>query len=172
MVQAPQNLALTQVYEPGSVFKLVTFSAALQDGIITPDEVFTVPNTLTIDGWVFHDAESHPTEQLSATQILAQSSNIGTIEIAEQLGEQRLAAQIAALGFGRPTGLDFPGESAGLVKSDPADVGGIGHRAPRPSARTTPSPPSRSSTWSTPSPPAGSSSRPDWCGPPSLPTGP
>ncbi len=120
VVQAPQNLALTQVYEPGSVFKLVTFSAALQDGIISPDEVFTVPNTLTIDGWVFHDAESHPTEVLTATQILAQSSNIGTIEIAQQLGEGRLAAQIATLGFGRATGLGFPAESAGLVKSDPA----------------------------------------------------
>ena len=120
VIQAPQNLALTQVYEPGSVFKLVTFSAALQDGIISPDEVFTVPNTLTIDGWVFHDAESHPTEKLTATQILAQSSNIGTIEIAQQLGEGRLAAQIATLGFGRGTGLGFPAESAGLVKSDPA----------------------------------------------------
>ncbi|MGA2520818.1 MAG: penicillin-binding protein 2, partial [Acidimicrobiales bacterium] len=118
--EAAQNLALTQVYEPGSVFKLVTFSAALQDGIITPDEVFTVPNSLTIDGWVFHDAESHPTEQLTATQILAQSSNIGTIEIARQLGEGRLAAQIATLGFGRPSGLDFPAESPGLVKSNPA----------------------------------------------------
>jgi cell division protein FtsI (penicillin-binding protein 3) len=119
-VQAPTNLALTQVYEPGSVFKLVTFSAALQDGIITPSQVFTVPNTLTIDGWVFHDAESHPTEQLSATQILAQSSNIGTIEIAQELGKDRLAAQIAALGYGKPTGLDFPAESPGLVKRDAA----------------------------------------------------
>ncbi len=120
VIQAPQNLALTQVYEPGSVFKLVTFSAALQDGIISPDEVFTVPNSLPIDGWVFHDAESHATEKLTATQILAQSSNIGTIEIAQQLGEGRLAAQIATLGFGRTTGLGFPAESAGLVKSNPA----------------------------------------------------
>ncbi|HUI03846.1 MAG TPA: penicillin-binding protein 2 [Acidimicrobiales bacterium] len=120
VVEAPQNLALTQVYEPGSVFKLVTFSAALQDGIISPSEVFTVPNALSIDGWVFHDAETHPTERLTATQILAQSSNIGTIEIAQQLGEGRLAAQIGTLGFGRPTGLGFPAESAGLVKSKPA----------------------------------------------------
>ena len=117
--QAPQNLALTQVYEPGSVFKVVTFSAALQDGIISPDEVFTVPNSLTIDGWVFHDAESHPTERLTATQILAQSSNIGTIEIAQQLGVGRLSAQIGAMGFGRGSGLGFPAESPGLVKSDP-----------------------------------------------------
>jgi cell division protein FtsI (penicillin-binding protein 3) len=118
-VEAPTNLALTNVYEPGSVFKLVTFSAALQDGIITPAQVFTVPNSLTIDQWVFHDAESHPTEQLSATQILAQSSNIGTIEIAQLLGKNRLANQIQALGFGRPTGLDYPDESTGLVKSNP-----------------------------------------------------
>jgi len=120
VTQAAQNLALTQVYEPGSVFKLVTFSAALTDGIVSPGTVLTVPNSLTIDGWVFHDAESHPTEQLSATQVLAQSSNIGTIEIAQALGEDRLAAQIHALGFGEPTGLDFPGESSGLVKTDPS----------------------------------------------------
>ena len=119
VVQAPSNLALTNVYEPGSVFKLVTFSAALQDGIITPAQFFTVPNTLTIDQWVFHDAESHPTEQLSATQILAQSSNIGTIEIAQLLGKNRLARQIQALGFGQPTGLNYPDESTGLVKKNP-----------------------------------------------------
>jgi cell division protein FtsI (penicillin-binding protein 3) len=118
-VEASSNLAMTSVYEPGSVFKLVTFSAALQDGIITPSQVFTVPNSLTIDNWVFHDAESHPTEQLSATQILAQSSNIGTIEIAQELGKDRLAAQIKALGFGQSTGVNFPDESPGLVKSDP-----------------------------------------------------
>jgi cell division protein FtsI (penicillin-binding protein 3) len=116
LVEASQNLALTQVYEPGSVFKLVTFSAALSDGMIAPSTLLTVPNSLTIDGWVFHDAENHPTEQLSATQILAQSSNIGTIEVAQALGKGRLAAQISALGFGQPTGLGFPGESAGLVK--------------------------------------------------------
>jgi cell division protein FtsI/penicillin-binding protein 2 len=118
-VEAPSNLALTNVYEPGSVFKLVTFSAALQDGIITPSQVFTVPNSLTIDQWVFHDAESHPTEQLSATQILAQSSNIGTIEIAQLLDKNRLASQIQTLGFGQPTGLDYPDESTGLVKGNP-----------------------------------------------------
>jgi cell division protein FtsI/penicillin-binding protein 2 len=118
-VEAATNLALTNVYEPGSVFKLVTFSAALQDGTITPSQVFTVPNSLTIDQWVFHDAETHPTEQLSATQILAQSSNIGTIEIAQLLGKNRLAGQIQALGFGRPTGLDYPDESTGLVKRNP-----------------------------------------------------
>ena len=113
--EAPSNLAVTQLYEPGSVFKLVTFSAALQDGLINPNTVFSVPDQILFDGSVFHDAEPHPTESLTATQILAQSSNIGTSEIAQGLGEQRLLAQVKNLGFGQSTGLDFPGESPGLL---------------------------------------------------------
>jgi cell division protein FtsI (penicillin-binding protein 3) len=113
--EAPQNYAVTQLYEPGSVFKLVTFSAALQDALINPNSVFTVPDQITLDGSLFHDADPHPTESLTATQILAQSSNIGTSEIAQSLGEQRLLAQVKNLGFGLPTGLSFPGESSGLL---------------------------------------------------------
>ncbi len=113
--EAPSNLAVSQLYEPGSVFKLVTFSAALEEGLINPSSVFTVPDQLKLDGSTFHDAEPHPTETLSATQILAQSSNIGTSEIAQGVGEQHLLDQVKALGFGQPTGLDFPGESPGLL---------------------------------------------------------
>jgi cell division protein FtsI (penicillin-binding protein 3) len=113
--EAQNNLAVTQLYEPGSVFKLVTFSAALQDGLINPNSTFTVPDQIQLDGSTFHDAEPHPTEQLSATQILAQSSNIGTSEIAQGVGEQRLLNQVKTLGFGQPTGLHFPGESPGLL---------------------------------------------------------
>jgi cell division protein FtsI (penicillin-binding protein 3) len=114
--EAQQNLALTSVYEPGSVFKLVTFTAALQAGDISPTSVVTVPPEMTIDGSVFHDAETHPTEKLTATQILAQSSNLGTIEIAEKLGEQAVFDQMQRLGIGRVTGLGFPGESPGIVE--------------------------------------------------------
>jgi cell division protein FtsI (penicillin-binding protein 3) len=113
--EASNNLAVTQLYEPGSVFKLVTFSASLQDALINPNSVFTVPDQIQLDGSTFHDAEQHPTEQLNATQILAQSSNIGTSEIAQGVGEQRLLAQVKALGFGQSTGLNFPGESPGLL---------------------------------------------------------
>ncbi len=113
--EAQNNLAVTQLYEPGSVFKLVTFSAALQDGLINPNSEFTVPDQISLDGSTFHDAEPHPTEQLSATQILAQSSNIGTSEIAQGVGEQRLLNQVKMLGFGQSTGLAFPGESPGLL---------------------------------------------------------
>jgi cell division protein FtsI (penicillin-binding protein 3) len=113
--EASSNLAVTQLYEPGSVFKLVTFSAALQAALINPNTVFTVPDQMKLDGSTFHDAEPHPTQQLTATQILAQSSNIGTSEIAQGVGEQRLLAQVKALGFGQSTGLNFPGESPGLL---------------------------------------------------------
>jgi cell division protein FtsI (penicillin-binding protein 3) len=113
--EAPNNLAVSELYEPGSVFKLVTFSAALQDSLINPNSVFTVPDHLMLDGSVFHDAEPHATERLSATQVLAQSSNIGTSEIAQGVGEQRLLNQVKLLGFGQPSGLNFPGESPGLL---------------------------------------------------------
>jgi cell division protein FtsI (penicillin-binding protein 3) len=124
--QAPCNIAEDQLYEPGSVFKLVTFSAALGDGLINPNSQFTVPYSIHLDGSTFHDAEPHPTEQLSATQILAQSSNIGTSEIAQLLGESRLLAQVKNLGFGQPTGLGFPGETPGLLATaaqwEPTDL--------------------------------------------------
>jgi cell division protein FtsI (penicillin-binding protein 3) len=113
--EAPSNLAVSQVFEPGSVFKLVTFSAALADGLINPNTVFSVPDQIKLDGSTFHDAEAHPTEALTATQILAQSSNIGTGEIAQSVGEQRLLDQVRNLGFGQYTGLGFPGESPGLL---------------------------------------------------------
>jgi cell division protein FtsI (penicillin-binding protein 3) len=123
VAEAPSNSAVTQVYEPGSVFKLVTFSAALAAGVVNPNQVIAVPSALPMGKYTFHDAESHGTESLTATQILAQSSNIGTIEVARGLGEERLLGQIADLGFGRPTGLRFPGESEGLVPGAAAWTG-------------------------------------------------
>ncbi len=121
--EAPDNTAVTQVYEPGSVFKLVTFSAALAAGITTPTQVIQVPSALPMGTYTFHDAEQHGLEQMTPSTILAQSSNIGTIEIAQGLGESRLLAQIANLGFGKLTGLHFPGESQGLVPGASAWTG-------------------------------------------------
>jgi len=105
----------TDVFEPGSMSKLVTISAALQSGVLAPSDRFSVPDTLQLAGSTFHDAESHPVENWTTTDILANSSNVGTITIAQRLGAQRLDAALAAFGFGAPTGVGFPGESAGLV---------------------------------------------------------
>jgi cell division protein FtsI (penicillin-binding protein 3) len=102
-------------YQAGSVMKLATISAALQDGIITPNEQFTVPDQIEVGGWKFQDAEYHPTESLPVTQILAQSSNVGTIEIAQELGPRRLYDQLRDLGFGQETNLRWPGEITGSV---------------------------------------------------------
>jgi cell division protein FtsI (penicillin-binding protein 3) len=113
--QTVNNLPFSQAYEPGSVFKVVTFSAALQAGLITPNSVFTVPYSTMVDGRLFHDAEYHGVEHLTATQILAQSSNIGTYEIGERVGEAGILAQVERLGFGQPTSLNYPGETNGLL---------------------------------------------------------
>jgi cell division protein FtsI (penicillin-binding protein 3) len=121
--EAPSNSAVTQVYEPGSVFKLVTFSAALAAGLTTPNQVIQVPASLQMGTYTFHDAEAHGAEPMTASEILAQSSNLGTIEVAQRLGEGPLLAQIGNLGFGHPTGLDFPGESEGLVPGPAAWTG-------------------------------------------------
>jgi cell division protein FtsI (penicillin-binding protein 3) len=113
--QTINNLPFSQAYEPGSVFKVVTFSAALQAGLITPSTVFTVPNSVVVGGRYFHDAENHGLEHLTATEVLAQSSNIGTYEIGLRVGESGILAQVQRLGFGQPTAIDFPDETSGLL---------------------------------------------------------
>jgi cell division protein FtsI (penicillin-binding protein 3) len=126
---ATNNLGVTQTYEPGSVFKIVPFSAALLDHVITPTTHLSVPDQVVIDGHVFHDAEQHGLEDLSATQVLEYSSNIGTYEIARDLGESGLLAGVSRLGFGQPTGLNFPGESQGLMANaqtfSPTDIAAL-----------------------------------------------
>ncbi len=113
--QTLNDLPFTQAYEPGSMFKVVTFSAALSEGKITPRTVFTIPNSVVVGGRVFHDAENHGLIHLTATQVLAQSSNIGTYEIGLRVGEAGLLAQVQRLGFGQTTAVGFPGETPGLL---------------------------------------------------------
>ncbi|HEY8081624.1 MAG TPA: penicillin-binding protein 2, partial [Acidimicrobiales bacterium] len=127
--ESQNNLGVTQTYEPGSVFKIVPFSAGLLAGVITPKTMFSVPDQVVIDGHVFHDAEQHGLLHYSTTQILEYSSNIGTYEISSRLGESGLLAGVQRLGFGQPTGLAFPGESTGLLMNangfSPTDVAAL-----------------------------------------------
>jgi cell division protein FtsI (penicillin-binding protein 3) len=112
------NHAITDVFEPGSVFKVVTIGGALSEGLVTPQTVFTVPYSIRVADRVIHDAEVHPTERLTVTQILQRSSNVGTVTIAEKLlGQARLLKWMKRFGFGLDTGIDLPGESPGILPS-------------------------------------------------------
>jgi cell division protein FtsI/penicillin-binding protein 2 len=107
--------AVTDVFEPGSVFKVVTIGGALSQHDITPNTAIRVPGALHVADRVIHDAEPHGLETLKVKQILQRSSNIGTdIIAARYLGEGGLKRWMARFGFGRRTGIDFPGESSGL----------------------------------------------------------
>jgi cell division protein FtsI/penicillin-binding protein 2 len=110
-----RNLAVSDVYEPGSAYKLVTASGALEEKVVTPHTTFSVPESIAVSDRVFHDAEIHPTETLTVKQIIEQSSNVGTIEMGLKLGARKLYEYERKFGFGSPTGLDFPGESGGIV---------------------------------------------------------
>jgi cell division protein FtsI (penicillin-binding protein 3) len=113
--QSTRDPAIQSVFEPGSVNKLVTFSAALEKGLIKPSSVFTVPDTIEMGGIAVHDAWSHPPQRFTATGVLAASSNVGTLEIAQQLGPVAWYDYERRFGIGSQTGIELPGESAGIL---------------------------------------------------------
>jgi cell division protein FtsI (penicillin-binding protein 3) len=108
------NLAVTQNFEPGSVNKVITMSAGLDEGLVAPDTVLQVPDTLRVADHVYTDAHSHPS-RMTASQVLAQSSNIGTIEIAQRVGMERLDEYLRRFGFGQVTNLGLPHEEPGIL---------------------------------------------------------
>jgi cell division protein FtsI/penicillin-binding protein 2 len=110
-----RNRAVTDTYEPGSTFKLVTIAGALSTGIVNPETQFILPYSIRVADRVVHDAEQRGTETLTVAKILSRSSNVGAVTIAEKLGSSALMDWIAKFGFGSQTGIDFPGESQGQV---------------------------------------------------------
>ncbi|MDT7546284.1 MAG: hypothetical protein QOE99_2394 [Actinomycetota bacterium] len=120
---ALRNVAIGDVYEPGSVNKVITAAAALEAGVVTPESVITVPPTYQVAGHTVHDAEKHGTEQLTFAGVLAKSSNIGTVEVAQKVGAQGLYDAMRRFGYGERTGLGLPGESRGVLPK-PADWSG------------------------------------------------
>jgi cell division protein FtsI (penicillin-binding protein 3) len=109
-----RNRPVVDVYEPGSANKVITVAGALEDQIATPDTQFPTPGALTVGGTVYRDEASHP-GTMPVRDIVRQSSNVGTIQIARQLTKERFDAYLRAFGFGASTGLGFPGEGDGLV---------------------------------------------------------
>jgi cell division protein FtsI (penicillin-binding protein 3) len=110
-----RNRAVTDAFEPGSVSKVITATAAIEERVVPLGHRFLVPSQMRIGGFTLHDAHAHPTQRMTIADIVALSSNIGAVRIAERLGPERMAAYMSRFGFGRPTGVGFPGEAAGLV---------------------------------------------------------
>jgi cell division protein FtsI (penicillin-binding protein 3) len=110
------DAAVTAAYEPGSVNKVVTVSAAIEEGLVSPSTQLEVPDHLQVGDHLFTDHDPHPTASYSVTKILSDSSNIGTIKIAQMLGADRFDSYLRRFGFGRKTALDLPYETAGILR--------------------------------------------------------
>ncbi|HEX8116804.1 MAG TPA: penicillin-binding protein, partial [Pyrinomonadaceae bacterium] len=125
-----RNDALQNIYEPGSTFKVVAFTGALEEKLITPETRIDCPGSISLPGRVVHD---HARGSLTATEALAKSSNVAAIKLGQRLGNERLYEYIRRLGFGERTGVELPGETAGLIrpvsKWQPGSIGSvpIGH---------------------------------------------
>jgi cell division protein FtsI (penicillin-binding protein 3) len=112
---AMRNPSVQDVYEPGSTGKVMTLAAALEEKKITPETVFTIPYALKRSTKVFHDHEPHPDQRLTASGILAVSSNTGSIQIGEMLSNDTLHDYLSKFGIGEKTGSGLPGESRGIL---------------------------------------------------------
>ncbi|WP_016700417.1 peptidoglycan D,D-transpeptidase FtsI family protein [Actinoalloteichus spitiensis] len=109
------NPAVTHAFEPGSVAKVVAAAGAIEDGHLRPDSVLDVPGSIQVADRVIRDAWSHNVERMTLTGVLARSSNVGTLMVADQLGRERFAEMLGRFGLGERTGVGLPGESAGYV---------------------------------------------------------
>jgi cell division protein FtsI (penicillin-binding protein 3) len=114
-VLATGNFAAVEAYEPGSVAKVFSIGAVLNEGAVTPQTVLKVPGAQTVDGFLIRDAWPHGTIDMNIRSILVESSNIGTMLAAQKIAPQRLHDYLAAFGFGAKTGLAYPGESRGIL---------------------------------------------------------
>jgi len=111
-----RDRAVTDVYEPGSTFKIVTAAAALEEGVVRPtDSIYVGDGEITVGGRTIHDA--HKEEgSLSFAEVIQKSSNVGTVKTALKLGKTQLYKYARAFGFGEKTGVDLPGEVKGTLR--------------------------------------------------------
>jgi cell division protein FtsI (penicillin-binding protein 3) len=109
------NRATGFTYEPGSTFKAFTVAAALEDRLVTPTSSYTLAPTIKVADRTIEESHARGTATMSVAEILAHSSNVGAVTIGLGLGDRRFSRWIERFGFGRPTGVEFPGEEQGLV---------------------------------------------------------
>ena len=111
------NPLVSDVFEPGSVMKAVTLAAALEEGVATPETVLSVDGSIAAGDRVVTDAHDHEPVDWTVTGILAKSSNVGTIMLAREVGDEKLEHYLRAFGLGSTTGIELPGESAGILQA-------------------------------------------------------
>jgi len=112
---AAQNRAVGFNYEPGSTFKTFTVAGALEERAVQPTEYFHLPPSIRVADRVINESHPRGAIDLTTAQILKTSSNVGTIQIGQRLGAQRFDRWVRRFGFGRPTGVELPGEESGQV---------------------------------------------------------
>jgi cell division protein FtsI/penicillin-binding protein 2 len=112
---AAQDRAVQANYEPGSTFKPFTVAGALEEKLVTPETSFDLPPVLQVADREITDAHVRGFETLTVGQILAQSSNIGAVKIGMRLGAEKFDSWIRKFGFGKPTGIELPGEQSGIM---------------------------------------------------------
>jgi cell division protein FtsI (penicillin-binding protein 3) len=110
-----RNRAVTDTYEPGSTFKLITVAGVLSEGLAGPSTAFTLPPEIHVADRIIHDSHPRGTETMTVAEILARSSNVGVVTLGKLLGEAGVAHWVDRFGFGQRTGIEFPGESPGIV---------------------------------------------------------
>lgn len=123
------NAAVTTSYEPGSVMKMITSSGAVEEGLVDYSTTFVIPDAIRLGDWDFREHTPHGTITWPLPQVLSNSSNVGTIQIAQMLGADRLHSYLTRFGLGAATPLGFPNEQSGVLASPPqwsgSDIGSI-----------------------------------------------
>lgn len=111
-----KNSAITDTYEPGSVFKPLIVAAGIESGAIKPNEIFNETGPIKVGEYTIRTWDSKYAGKISMTKILEKSSNVGMVYIGQKLGQNRVYSYVHDYGFGRTTGIDLQGESQGLIK--------------------------------------------------------
>lgn len=113
--QVTRNAAVNDAYEPGSTFKIVTFSAALENGVVSEGDHYYCPGYIYVDGVRVNCSKREGHGDQSLGEVLKNSCNVGTVLIAQELGKEKLNEVVKLFGFGQKTGIDLPGETKGII---------------------------------------------------------